>query len=260
MILAGKNSGPSARLIRDHWFTQTGYRPSIFKRASDCRRYDKKILVRYGNSAQLLESDQHRDLSLNKPDALKVLVDKYAVSELLLTNGFIAPKFRKDAPADEDFPLFIRTTLTAYKGKGIIPIETREEFEAHWQGYYWWCSYLPVETEYRIYVFNHPELERKIFRVSVKQLREGHVDNDLLKVRHNDHYKFSRRLTPYQQVPQICEEVEDAIQYLPGVFYALDVGWSPELGRTIFYEANTAPGLDNGSARQLVELLIKYTT
>jgi len=257
MIVSAKLTLPSAKLLSKHIEELSGEQIPVTSRVSNVVIRDTRIFLRYGNSYELRQSEQRRETNRNSAKDIKFLIDKLKVSELLLANGLNSPKFVSTPPEERNFPLIVRTTLTGSKGKGMYPCINAEIFSNHWVHGAYWCSYIPVRTEYRFFVYKQNNgTEPRIFRVSKKVLRSGENDSRKIKIRHNDKYRYSRRFEPENKYPRMCADVLKASRILPGRFFALDVGWSTKVG-TVFFEPNTAFGLDNGSARQLAEEVLE---
>jgi hypothetical protein len=258
MIVSAKLTMPSAKLLAKHLEKLGGGAIPVTSRVSKVVLHDTSIYLRYGNSFKLRQAEQWRETERNSAEDIKFLIDKRKVSERLLENGFISPKFvSATMPTEKDFPLIVRTTLTGSQGKGMFPCIDAGVFSNHWVHGAHWCSYISVKSEYRFFVYKQNNgTEPRIFRVSKKILREGATDSRKIKIRHNDLYKYSRRYEPLKKYPKMCKDVIRVSKLLPGRFFALDIGWSTNVG-TVFFETNTAFGLDNGSAKQLAEQILE---
>jgi len=255
LIVSSKVTIPSARLLRNKIYELTGRRIPLTSNIERVVRKTRRITLRYGNSDELPQGEEWRETTFNSSSDIKFLVNKLTVCNALLEAGFTAPEFKRTVPDEtQDFPLIIRRTLTSYKGIGIIPILSREEFIRRWSSGMYWCNYLPVKSEFRFHIYNSGV--PKIIRVSKKLPRENIEEEGEIVIRHSDRYYYSLRENPEEKYPKMTRAVLDAARVLPGKFYSLDVGWSLERG-TIFFETNTASGLDNGSSLALARALVE---
>ncbi len=171
--------------------------------------------------------------------------------------GFLSPKFRKKPPKDSDFPLLIRTMMNSRGGSGIIRIETQEDFSFNWENEFFWTPFIPTTMELRMHVFFRNTGEVIIPRI-FKKVFDGNTPEEALPIRTQNNYHYSLRNK--EKYPKAIEEATLFGQALyskfnHGFFMSLDAGYSKEKKRYVFFEGNSASGLNNNTASVLAKFL-----
>lgn len=212
-----------------------------------------RVLVRYGNSSKY---PQIGLTDYNSKELIQLLVDKKKFSEVLLEEGFIAPQFKSDTlPLQKDYPIVLRTTLTGFKGRGIVVITNIEDFNRYVTKNSFWTKFFSLSSEFRFHVGVDKNKTPRLLRVAKKIPREDDYVERRFPIRTNENYKFSLLNEPESRFPKLCSEVLSVANLLGKGFYALDVGWSRDLKRPVFLEGNSAPGLDSAGVTTYVEFL-----
>jgi hypothetical protein len=248
MILTSAIAFPSTKLLANAIHEETGLRLGFTCQPGKIRT----LHLRYGNCSPV----SVRDTEYNRPGAISFLSNKRRLSEHLAEAGFHTPQFVfSRVPENDEYPVLIRTTLSSFKGRGIRIARNAEEFREKWDegiSGICWCRFIKTSSEFRVHVVNPSNGSPMITKIMKKVLRDGGKENKL-PIRTHSRYVFSRRFNPERKYPRMNKEILNAAETLPGRFYALDVGWSRRLSGTVFYEANTAFGLDTSSATGLAQ-------
>lgn len=246
MILASKIALKSAKLISDSIYNLSKVRLTY---TADPEKICNKLHIRYGNWKVV----SVKDTEFNAPGAIAFLANKRRFSDFLAESDFITPQFINwRLPEEKEYPVLIRRTLSGFKGRGIKIAKDEKEFHSKWEEGIYWCKFLKTTSEYRVHILKPTRDTAHIMKIMRKVLRNGYVEANF-PVRTLNHYRFSRRLEPDKKYPKMLKEIIDVANILPGRFFSLDVGWSRIFSRPIFFEANTASGLDSASADALAE-------
>jgi hypothetical protein len=253
MILTARIASKGIKRLRKEILRRTGVKLLYSSRVKDIFKHN--LHFRYGFSLPLPSALAHKDTQRNSPEAINFLKNKKIFADYLLEHGYLAPRFRRDTPEESDYPLIIRETLYSFGGRGMLAIRTPEEFQEWWNPSYYWCSYIPTKSEYRFHVGNPLEGEPRIIRCMKKVPRTEEISQHDVQIRHVDEYHYSKRFDPYEKFPKWSKQITNLASILPGWLYSLDVGVTPEL-RLVFFEANTASGIDNGCARDYADFII----
>lgn len=227
-ILASPKSFPSAKLLRDEILAESGER-FLVKAEPDIK---KAPVIRYGNSFGKFSTDT----TFNSPEFISLVSNKKVFSDFLLESGIYAPKFTRETPTPEDFPIVIRQYMNACKGKGIIICKDMSEYLKHRGNF--WTRFVPVSTEFGVHVLGGSPV--KIFK---KKLIEGEEVEEF-PIRTSEKYHFSL-VTDSEKFPKL-REIISRISNTVGVknFYRLDIGWDNKRKEYFVFEANSAPGLN----------------
>lgn len=158
----------------------------------------------------------------------------------------LVPWFKgSDIPDDIKFPLLARR-VTGHGGTDIVPVFQRKEIE--WRlksGWDWFSSYVPLETEYRVWVF-----------------RGYHLDTYEKVMKRPDSYKYIGRNFRNGFDFQLTKRHEDAYGQALNAIHALGLDFGAvdmlrgEDGLIYVLEVNTAPGvIKSGAQKTLVKLV-----
>ena len=143
-----------------------------------------------------------------------------------------------------------RTLTHANSGRGIVLAKTPEEVVAAPL----YTLYKPKTLEYRV----HVSRQFGVIDIQQKRLRNGGADEEGYNkyIRSHRHgWVFCR--DGLEVAPIVKEAAMDAIHHLNLDFGAVDIGYHPTHGLTI-YEVNTAPGLEGQTLISYVEMFRKY--
>lgn len=240
MILTYRYCFPSARILRDTIEDKIGKRILITADPNRIRR----LTLRYGNSDPV----SCKDTQFNSPEFINLCSDKKTFSDFLLKRNFFCPKFSREAPTKEDYPLIIRTTLNSTGGRGIIVCRNEEEFKNNWVSYAWWTRFIHTSSEYRLHILGGEikKIQRKI----------GEDDEEFPIRNLSNGYHFSIREN-LEAFPNTVELVNQLNEVLVGKFYSLDIGVERDSKKIFIFEANSASGLNENTAEVYADYLIR---
>lgn len=247
MILTHRTSFPSAKMLRDALFQETGVRYLVTKHPERIRR----LHVRYGASSGV----NCRDTNFNSPDFINLVSHKQRFSSAI-KDKFNTPIFiRQREPRDDEFPIVIREYMQSFGGKGIVMCPDRETFDNNWHGSYW-TRFVRTTQEFRVHVLGGEigRLFRKI-RIIVDGVRPPESEFPIRTIKSGD-YRFSL-WDDNNSFPTLNEEVRRLHDEIGGKCYALDVGQLPDEGGWFIYEANSAPGINPNTASVYAKFLVE---
>lgn len=158
----------------------------------------------------------------------------------------LIPWFKgKDIPEGTRFPLLARA-ITGHGGTDIVPVFQRKEVE--WRvaaGWDWFSSYVPMETEYRVWIYRDEHLDtyEKVM----------HRPKDYKYIGRNFRNGFDFEHTRQKQ--DATAQARMAIHALGLDFGAVDM-LRGEDGEIYILEVNTAPGcIKSGAQKTLAKLV-----
>lgn len=243
MILSSRLTIPSCKLLRSAIEDLTGVHLMITSNTS----LIKNCTIRYGNS-QIVRG---KDTEFNSKNFIELCSNKLTYSNFLKDNGIATVEFLNADCRPDHYPVLIRTTLTSYGGRGIIPIRTEEEFLNTIRENYHWSPYLPFSKEYRVHI-----LGSSISRVFSKVLEE---ETDI-PIRNNAscHFSLKNIEDSFGKLKELVNSVANVLEKdgFKG-FYALDVGFNSADKQYYVIESNTAPGLNENTAVEYAKYLVE---
>lgn len=245
MILTHRTSFPSAKMLRDALFQETGIRYLVTKYPHKIRR----LHIRYGASSPV----NCDDTEFNSPDFINTVAHKLRFSNAV-KDKFHTPIFvRGREPRDDEFPIVIREYLASFGGKGIVMCPDRATFDENWNGSYW-TQFVRTVQEFRVHVLGGEvgRLFRKI-RIKVDGVRPEEGEFPIRTIRSGE-YRFSL-WRDNNSFPDLNTVVRDLHGEIGGHCYALDIG-QKEDGDWYIYEANSAPGLNANTATEYAKYLV----
>ena len=247
MILTHRTSFPSANLLRDALYTETGVRYLLTNHPQRIRR----LHVRYGASSPV----NCEDTNFNSPDFINLVAHKYRFSQAI-RDKFHTPIFiRQRDPRDDEFPIMIRQYMQSFGGKGIVVCPDRETFDDNWNGEHW-TKFTRTTQEFRVHVLGG-EIGRLFRKIRVKEddVRPSEDEYPVRTIRSGD-YRFSlwRDSNSFPDLTKIVGELHD---HIGGHCYALDVGQLPDDQGWFIYEANSAPGINHHTASVYAKYLVE---
>ena len=160
----------------------------------------------------------------------------------------------EQVPRDFKFPALARQTY-GHGGTDIVPVFQAEEIP--WRvraGWTWFSAYVPLETEYRVWVF-----------------RDTHLDTYEKTMQRPDDYKFVGRnfrngfdFTHYNRPPiEAVDAAKKTIKSLGFDFGAVDMLLGKD-GKVYVLECNTAPGVIKSGAQstlaKLADCMVNWAT
>ena len=241
MILAHKAGIVSIRKLRDAIQELTGIHYLITTNPDKV----KKLHLRYGSYAKTIDETDYNSCAF-----IKICCDKANFSKLVTKAELDAPIFRYDEPGQDDYPLLIRTTLHGYGGMGIVVCPNEDDFYLSWEDGDCWTKFTNTSVEYRIHI-----VDGEILKVFKKVYVGDDKEPDLpIRTLYSGNYHFSLR-TNLDKFNKLEEVIYELNKVMLGKFYALDVGWQPDLKKYFFFEANSAPGLNTNTALALAKKL-----
>lgn len=205
----------------------------------DRKVYDPngKNVVCYGMSARG-DRTLNQNCGINKIERLKIMA-KAGVSTVPWFKG------GGEVPADIKFPLLARKA-NGYGGTDIVPVFQKEEVA--WRikaGWDWFSSYVPVRSEFRVWIFrgNHLDTYEKAMK------RPG--DYKFIGRNFRNGFDFSHVSHP---LAATVTEAVYALDTLKLDFGAVDLLLGED-GKVYILEVNTAPGVIKSGAQDTLEKL-----
>lgn len=184
----------------------------------------------------------------NQPEAIELASNKLKCFQLMKEFGVSIPDFwtkMEDIP-NEAFPIVCRTILTGHSGVGIIiagnrgglvraPLYTR---------------YIKKKHEYRVHVLRKPGKETSII-ITQRKAKVNGFENPNFQIRNLDNgFVYVIEDAPPQMV---TDEAKKALESAALTFGAVDVIWNEHLQTAYVLEINTAPGLEERTAKAYAE-------
>lgn len=236
-MLAIKPTLGSAIRIATHLSELTGKKCLVYTNGAVA----KDVVIRYGNT-----SNNPCVVKYNSTGFIKICRNKLVFSKIMQDLEIASPIYYSDR-FPEEYPVMIRESLSSTGGKGIHVVENFDEFNPIWnKGEYYWTPFRKTEFELRVHV-----LGGKVAKI-FKKIWNGEGLEPEYPNRHNDDYHYSlRKLDVYPKLNTIVEKVKD--KYGTENFYAIDVGWDSDKKEYFVFEFNSAPGINNNTARLFAE-------
>ena len=231
-ILSNPKTLPSARVLGEA-IGREGKSVIVTKYAEEVD--PASYLVRYGNSTTV----KNRKELGNSAEMIRICGDKQKTSEILMSHGIETPVFHSEM-VPTDYPVLVRTTLTAFGGKGVFVAENMMEYTSLLTEGSVWTVWYNFSSEYRVHVVGN-EVAR-IF----KKIFTGE-DEEEYPIRTNSRYKFSLR-TGFESFKYMIKFVDSISSKLHLELVALDIGFCADSRRYVLIELNSAPGLNNNTA------------
>lgn len=237
-IITAPSSFPSAMKIRDFLQEFIGKKILVTSNINKIKMKDE-IIFSYGLPV---------NNKFNSPDFIRLCSNKYNFSKLMRDNNFVSPVFyKKERP--NKYPVLIRKTLCGCGGVGIVICRNENEFNKNWNDSYYWTPYYLTDFELRVHVF-----DGNIIKVFKKQRIEG--NEDVLPIRNLDRgYHFV--LVDSNKYPALQNLVVELNKIVHGMFYGLDVGFRTNEKDYIIFEANSACGLNDDTAKLYAEFILE---
>ncbi len=250
MILTHKSSLPSARTLRDT-IVELGGKNLLVTTNPDKPRY---VHVRYGSTARI----ECKESGYNSRGFVSLSSDKEAFSNFLLKRNIYTPEFSFKT-RDITFPLLIRSSLNWSGGRGIRVVNTKEEFDKHWQGTdkYRWTPFIDVEFEIRLHVIVPNNKPYEVVRIFKKVLNDENQAERKFPIRNNSTHHFAlRNMDKYNKAIYIAHKIAESTKPLGGRFFSLDMGWDKDKKEYIVFEANSGSGLNDNTSEVYAQFLL----
>lgn len=190
---------------------------------------------------------------LNSPDEVAVCINKLHYMQALtpqlenLIPLWATSKATAEKWIREGFKVYCRTLLSSKEGKGIVVASTVDELV---NAPLYTCQFKHAR-EYRVHIVNG-----KVIKLVQKRKRNGSNANPL--IRSNNDWVFSVNLGGTEREHVVVRETSLRVFSALGIdFGALDVLYSVKQNRAIVLECNTAPGVDNATAKVYAEAFLK---
>ncbi len=243
-IYSASGSYPTANSIRNEIERLIGKRYLITTRPD----VKSDILFRYGSNFPTKGNDPN----FNSVDFIEICRDKLKFSKFCKENNIYSPIYHKMEELPENFPIIIRTTLTGFQGRGIIPINSIEEYQKNMRSSFWWTDFVKTDFEIRVHLFD--DRIEKIY----KKVKDGEESQfPIRNIENNYHFaNKSDSLDKYQKLIPICQNIGNLFKNLGGHFSALDIGYDIEKHNYFVFEANSAPGLNSLSVTDYANYFI----
>lgn len=247
MILAHRTGLPSAKLIRDALFQETGIRYLVTTKPSRVR----EIQLRYGASSPVNCSDTE----FNTPEFIRLVSDKLSFANAI-KDKFNTPNFiRVREPTDDEFPIVIRRTMCGWGGVGIIMCPDRQTFDDNWHGSYW-TRFVRTTQEFRVHVLGG-NIGRLFKKLTVRVNGERPLEEEFpIRTLKSGNYRYSLR-NDNNAFPDLTDLVSQLDAEIGGKLYALDVGKLPDNQGWFIFEGNSAPGINQFTAVTYAKYLIE---
>ncbi len=244
-ILAYSGSVESATRIKDELSKLTGNR--ILITSNHTRIVMDNLILRYGNSREVDVSETN----VNSIEFITACADKLEFSRLMNENNIVSPHFIKMNESPREYPVIIRTKMNASGARGIYVIENEEEFQNMFSYNYWWTKFYPTKFEIRAHIFLHGDGNVSVPRIFRKVGRDSKRP-----IRNNEDYSYKlRRVNRYKKAMPVIKKIAGLMREKEGKFFALDMGWSSELKKYVIFEANSAPGINDNTAKLYAKFL-----
>jgi hypothetical protein len=231
-------------------YSNNGVQKSIIV-STHPERIRNKPAIRYGNSEREFENDT----TLNSREFIQLVSNKKSFADLISESGFYTPTFQHIGEGAGEFPIMIRETLSSFGGRGCHVVSSNEELRQYRANRnWWWTPYVHTTYECRAHV-----LDGQVVRVFRKEYNGEGAEAEFPIRNSANGYHFSLRSVDAN--PAIVDLVRELHPLLPpNGFYALDLGWIHDENRYFIFEANSAPGLNENTARLYAEFLYNKLT
>jgi glutathione synthase/RimK-type ligase-like ATP-grasp enzyme len=236
------SSFPSAKLLSVELQGLINDKLFVTKHPERVRSSDK--LIRYGNSES---TESRNETGLNSSSFISLVANKGHLAKLLEENNFYAPKFFLHSHTPESYPVVVRETLSSFGGRGIHVCQNINQFNSC-TGV--WTPFVHTAFELRVHVMGG-----EVKRIFKKEF-EGDGEDEL-PIRNLDRgYHFSLKENEnYPKVVELFKKISNCMNIGKDCFFAGDIGWDSAKKEYFIFEFNSAPGLNENTARVYAEFL-----
>lgn len=184
----------------------------------------------------------------NQPDVIEPASNKLKCFNMMKEAGVSIPRFwtrGQDIPTDA-FPVMCRTKLQGHSGDGIVIAERRDQLVPAPL----YTQYIKKKHEYRVHAIRKPGGGTSIITVQRKAKRNGaDADFRVRNLANGFVYVVEDGLIP----GLVHDEAIKALECSGLAFGAVDVIWNEHNKSAYVLEINTAPGLEERTARFYAE-------
>jgi carbamoylphosphate synthase large subunit len=185
----------------------------------------------------------------NQPDSIELASNKLKCFNLMKEMGVSVPDFwtKKEDIPDDAFPVMCRTKLQAHSGEGIVVAENRGQLV----NAPLYTRYIKKKDEYRVHVVRKPGKGTSIIVTQRKAKRNNAVDRNFMVRNLANGFVY---LIDDGMVPGVVhDEAIKALECSGLAFGAVDIIYNAHQGKAYVLEINTAPGLEERTARAYAE-------
>jgi glutathione synthase/RimK-type ligase-like ATP-grasp enzyme len=199
-------------------------------------------LIRWGNSSNIYI----KDTKLNDPNLMRIASNKLSFSQfsekneiesIILYNG-VVPK---------SYPIFVRTLLNSYSGKGIVIAEDENTYLKYRN--YPYSLFKNFQFELRVHVLGGKVV--KIFRKEKDNENDNEQKYPIRNIKNGYHFSV-RNINNYPKVNAIAESL---YKKFPLEMMGLDLGYVEEEHKYYIIEVNTCPSLNDETIKLYVDFL-----
>ena len=199
-----------------------------------------RTVINWGNTSGLYYNPS-RVTVLNKPEAVRLAVDKSAAFASFNAAGVRHPACCSYLPQDREGIWLARTTTTSSGGEGIVVLREGDAIvEAPL-----YTKYIPKVLEYRLHVFG----DSVFFAQQKRRERDVEQDRDARLIR-NRHNGWVYAISEVSPTDDCKEQAVAAVRALGLDFGAVDIIVGRDDGLAYVLEINTAPGIVGTSTEE----------
>ena len=215
-----------------------GRNARLVRRSEVPRQY--RTVINWGNT-QGLSYNPSRVTVLNKPEAVRLAVNKTSTFESLSAAGVRHPAYCTSLPETWGGIWLARTTVTASGGEGIVVLREGDTIvEAPL-----YTKYIPKVHEYRLHVFG----DSVFFAQQKRRERDAEQARDARLIR-NRHNGWVYAISEVHPSDDCKAQAVAAVRALGLDFGAVDLIVGRDDGLAYVLEVNTAPGIVGTSTEE----------
>lgn len=185
----------------------------------------------------------------NQPDTIEPAANKLTCFQMMKEAGVSIPRFwtnKADIP-DDAFPIMCRTKLQAHSGEGIVVAERRDQLV----NAPLYTQYIKKKHEYRVHVIRRLGAGTSIITVQRKAKKNDRDDaNFMVRNLANGFVYVMDDNTPQC----VKDEAIKALESTGLAFGAVDVIYNEHQNKAYVLEINTAPGLEERTAKEYAKV------
>jgi glutathione synthase/RimK-type ligase-like ATP-grasp enzyme len=202
-------------------------------------------MIRYGNSDF---PSLAGDIYLNSANFIQLCSNKRTLSNLLNEYGFFTPLFFPHFNRPESFPVIVRDSLSTFGGRGIHVCNNINEFNQHNAT---WTPFIKTQFELRVHI-----LGGEVKRIFKKEYDLDEPESEYPIRNLSNGYHFSlKELEHYPKVIDLFSKISEVEEIGNENYYAADIGWDSNKKEYFIFEFNSAPGLNDNTAKVYAEFL-----
>jgi hypothetical protein len=216
---------------------------------------ENDLVFRYGNSddANRINRD-FGDSDLNSQEFIHLCSNKKQLSDILLEYNFYAPTFYRWVDKEYTYPVICRNTLSSFGGKGITVVNSEQEMSYLYDGNNWWTDFVKTAFELRVHVLGGKV--KRIFKKEYDAVDDSDRESDYPIRNLSNGYHFSLKDNNlYPKVIDLFNRISQIEEIGNDNYYAADIGWDAVKKEYFIFEFNSAPGLNENTAKVYAEFL-----